>query len=396
VTDTPERGQPTEDDLRPIIAELREIRNRCRSLGNRNEEFPEMARHVDRLLSQLASGRDTRGLPVDYRDIARQLFPVAHLFESVGFLAEGRTIADLEKRLTALAPADAPPLPPAPPPVIVPPHAPSGAETGTAPRRFGDATPSDEPQVDGGQRMAPTRPILGAALLALVVIAACVWIILRHGPSASAPEPTPAPTATATPAPTPTPTPLLESAAERVERERRERLLEAVSSARRALADGDVDRAVGHLNEAAAIDPTPGVVVDTAQEVMDRLLGLARGEAEATRWDAAQHRIEEARTLARRFSLDDASVVRTETAIANAPRFRRYEPGDWRGLAGETGRRAEVELTDGSRLDGVVKTADARRLVLERRDEVGGTGGVIHYEEVVPMERIRVVRVYDR
>jgi len=396
VTDTPDRGQPTEDDLRPIVSELREIRARCRSLGNRNEEFPEMARHLDRLLSQLASGRDTRGLPVDYRDIARQLFPVAHLFESVGFLAEGRTIADIEKRLTALVPEDAPPLPPSPPPVIVPPQRPADVGPGPGRRRTEETTPFDEPQLEAGRRLTPTRPILGATLLASVVIAACVWLILRHDPSAPVSDPTPTPTATATPAPTPTPTPPQESAVDRIDRERRERLFEAVASARRALADGDVDRAVGHLNEAAAIDPTPGVVVDTAREVVDRLLGLARGEAEATRWDAAQRRLEEARTLSRRFSLDDAPVVRTEAAIANAPRFRRYGPGDWRGLAGETGRRAEVELTDGSRVDGVVETVDAGRLVLVRRDEVGGTGGVIHYEEAVPMERIREVRVYDR
>ncbi len=396
MTDTPERGQPTEDDLRPILSDLREIRNRCRSLGNRNEEFPEIARHVDRLLSQLASGRDTRGLPVDYRDIARQLFPVAHLFESVGFLAEGRLIADIEKRLTALAPDDAPPLPPSPPPVIVPTQRPADAGPHPVLSRGEDTTPFDEPPIDSGRRLAPTGPILGAALLAVVVIAVCVWIIVRHDPAALVPEPTPTPTATATPEPSSTPTPRQESIADRLERERRERLLAAVSAARRELALGEVDRAMSHLNEAAAIDPTPGVVVDTAQEVVDRLLGLARGEAEATRWDAAQERLAQAHTVAVRFSLDEGAVRQTEAAIAGAPRFRRYLPGDWRAVTAETGRRAVVRLTDGSEVDGVVKAADESRMRLVRRDEVGGTGGVIHYEEEIPWSRVLEVRVYDR
>jgi hypothetical protein len=396
VTDTPEHGQPTEDDLRPIISELREIRNRCRSLGNRNEEFPEMARHVDRLLSQLASGRDARGLPVDYRDIARQLFPVTHLFESVGFLAEGRTIADLEKRLMALVPDDAPPLPPAPPPVIGPSKRPRHDPDDTPPRRFDDEPTDGRDDLEPGRRMAPTRPIAGAALLALVVIVVCAWIILRHDPAAHLPEPTPQPTATATPAPTATPTPRSETIADRLERERRERLLEAVAAARRELAAGDVDRAVGNLNEAAAIDPTPGVVVDTASEVVERLLGLARSAADATHWDEAASRLEQARTLARRFSLDDTPVRQAEAAVAAAPRFRLYTAGSWQGLAAEAGRRAVVELSDGARVEGTVGSADASRLVLVRRDQVGSTGGVIHYEEEIPLDRIREVRIYDR
>ena len=388
MTDTPDRGHPTEDDLRPIISTLQEIRTRCRSLGNRSEEFPEMARHVDRLLAQLASGRDARGLPVDYRDIARQLFPVAHLFESVGFLTEGRQIAELEKQLTALVPDDAPPLPPAPPPTVGPLRGPA---------RDGPVHATDEAgEVAAGRRLAPTRPILGAALLALVVIIVCVWVILRHDPAARLPDPTPTPTATPSPTPKPTPTPIVESAAERIERSRRERLLEAVSAARRELVAGNVDGAVSHLNEAAAIDATPGVVVETASEAVDRLLDLARAAAEATQWDAAQLRLDQARALARRFNIDDDRVRQTASSISNSPRFRRYLPSEWRPLDAEAGRRAVVELIDGSSIDGIVKTADAARLVIVRRDEVGSTGGVINYEDDIPMDRVREVRVYDR
>jgi hypothetical protein len=35
-------------------------------------------------------------------------------------------------------------------------------------------------------------------------------------------------------------------------------------------------------------------------------------------------------------------------------------------------------------------------VVLVRRDTVGGTGGVVHYEDEIAASRIREVRVYDR
>ena len=44
------------------------------------------------------------GTAPDFADVARQLFPVAHLFESVGFMTVSREIAHIERALRELAP----------------------------------------------------------------------------------------------------------------------------------------------------------------------------------------------------------------------------------------------------------------------------------------------------
>ncbi len=91
-------------DLRPVIARLREIERKCASMGSRNEEFPLMQDRVASIIARLDGAEESSGDPLDYRKIARELFPVAHLFESTGFMSVGKEIAYIERSLIEIAP----------------------------------------------------------------------------------------------------------------------------------------------------------------------------------------------------------------------------------------------------------------------------------------------------
>jgi len=94
-------------DLRPVIGRLKEIQRRCASMGSRNEEFPQMEERLGSIIARLEAGEDDSTEPVGYRAIARELFPVAHLFESYGFTSVGKEIAHVERALNELEPESA-------------------------------------------------------------------------------------------------------------------------------------------------------------------------------------------------------------------------------------------------------------------------------------------------
>jgi hypothetical protein len=104
---TTEEGNPKDVDLRPLIARLKEIERKCDSMGTRNEEFPLMKDRLTSIIARLEAGEEPSGEPLAYRAMARELFPVAHLFESVGFMGVGKEIAHVERSLQDLEPAPA-------------------------------------------------------------------------------------------------------------------------------------------------------------------------------------------------------------------------------------------------------------------------------------------------
>ena len=87
MNDEPSTNRP---DLRPAIRRLREIEKKCVSMGTRNEEFPLMQQRLASIIKRLEAGEEPSGAPLSYRGIARELFPLAHLFESVGFMSVGK------------------------------------------------------------------------------------------------------------------------------------------------------------------------------------------------------------------------------------------------------------------------------------------------------------------
>ena len=96
---TNEEGRVQDVELRPLIARLKEIERKCDSMGTRNEEFPLMKDRLTSIITRLEAGEEPTGEPLAFREIARELFPVAHLFESVGFMGIGKEIAHVERAL---------------------------------------------------------------------------------------------------------------------------------------------------------------------------------------------------------------------------------------------------------------------------------------------------------
>ena len=97
MTNENENGKDLE--LRPVIARLKEIQRKCDSMGARNEEFPLMKDRLTSIIARLEAGEEPSGEPIAYRAMARELFPVAHLFESVGFMGVGKELAHIERAL---------------------------------------------------------------------------------------------------------------------------------------------------------------------------------------------------------------------------------------------------------------------------------------------------------
>ncbi len=90
--------QAPKPSLQPVIARLREIERKCSSMGARNEEFPQMQEKLAGIIRQLETAESDE--PVSYQAMARELFPVAHLFESLGFMSIGKEIPHIERALS--------------------------------------------------------------------------------------------------------------------------------------------------------------------------------------------------------------------------------------------------------------------------------------------------------
>lgn len=383
------RHTPSEAELTPLIDGLKAVRSRCRSLGHRSEEFPEAARTLDRLLRELASGRTADGSPVHYGEVARELFAIARLFESVGMLDVGSSIIEIERHLERFAPDEPPPRPPAPPPETSPAPPPP-------PSALGDGE-DDDTQLTVRERLRPTPAIAATLALGVVAIVVCIWVVMRFDPANLRPEPTPLPPATPTPSPVPTATPRPPSEAELYEHRRLTTLLEEISAARRSLQSGDLEAAVGHLNNAATIDRTRGLVVDTAEEIVAALLDRSRGALADARWAAAESELDRARRLARRFGLDEEEADEVELALERARRFDVYRHDNALALRSKIGREGTMVLTDGRQVPVIVLGVDRSAVTVEYTEEVT-TGGVVLYTRTIPwaeIERIVVLQQSD-
>ncbi|MBD3871933.1 MAG: hypothetical protein IFK91_03275, partial [Acidobacteria bacterium] len=160
--------------LRPLIARLREIEKKCASMGSRNEEFPLMEERLSSIIKRLEAGEEPSGKPLAYRAMARELFPVAHLFESVGFMSVGKEIAHVEKALKELAPEEAAS------------DAPDGPEsarrTAAQPPVVADHDPARAETDDDGVYHRIPKPVAAGLAVLLVAIAVAAMIVLEVGP----------------------------------------------------------------------------------------------------------------------------------------------------------------------------------------------------------------------
>ncbi len=383
-------------DLRPVIARLREIERKCASMGSRNEEFPLMRDRVASIIARLDGAEQPSDDPPDYRKMARELFPVAHLFESTGFLSVGKEIAYIERSLIELAPDfDAAEGQTS---TTVSPRA---ASTSTA-KHTSSAPGTEEPDQDHepGPKSVPLPIVVGvvALVFALAVSAA---IVLRFGPFARdrrlldarpttavaeptatpAPPtvaPTPAPTAPVLPQPTAIPRALLAG---------------EVAAARLALAKGDLETAATHLSEAARIDRKEPALEEIAGQVVRGLVSWAYGAADNAEWEKAEPILERAERTAMRFGLSTVAIENARQRIAAMEHFIIVGPGDRGRIMQSVGRRVDVEMVDGGRRNGRIEDIEDGNLVLNMDSEVGG--GVVRYSEEIPLSNIRSIKIYE-
>jgi hypothetical protein len=387
----------TRPDLRPAIRRLREIEKKCVSMGTRNEEFPLMQQRLASIIKRLEAGEEASGAPLSYRGIARELFPVAHLFESVGFMSVGKEIAHVERTLNDLEPEpEIPPTSAAPPrPAASSPVARQGAsiEADPATEESGTEEDGEEPS-----RWRVPVPVAIGCVVLLVAVAAATALILGIGPFqadqavvAVSPTPTETPIPTPTPVPTqtPTPAPLLNTP---VPISRAE-LAEAVSRARLALSRGDLDAAVERLSEAALLDHRDPAVVAIAEEVIARFVHAANAAVANAQWQEAENLLERARRIAMRFGVFENEIELIAQRHAEMERFQMINPSDTAAIRSAIGRRVEITIDDGSVITGEIEGVDGSSLLLKMDSEIGG--GTMKFTEKLGLRTIRSIKMFE-
>lgn len=384
-------------ELQPVVARLQEIHRKCLSLGPRNEEARDMAVRLERVISALAGDPGGDAPRPALGDLARDLFPAARLFESLGFMSVARELSHVEKTLVALDPAGA--------------AGRSATPGGAYSARVQSAIAPEDEDSDAGDTAPPvvpesarsrrvSTPVAVAVLAVLIAVAGSVAIVrrqqARYQSAAATLRPTAFPTMltpTSGPAQVPISTPGPSPTAATPTPGPRARLASALSDARLAQRDGDLDRAVSLLSQAALIDSTANQVVETARSLASDLLARADGAAAAASWDEAAEYVERARELAIRFELPTEPM---DAAVRRHARLERYEkvaPTDVRRLEALAGHRVIVVTREDQRHEGQMHAVAGSTLELHQGIDVGRGGTLFHVQEI-PLADIVEVRVY--
>lgn len=389
MTEAPTTPQRT-PDLRPILGRLEEVARKCESMGTRNRELPDMAVRVREVIRVLQAAGEAEA---DYRDLARRLFPVARLFESLGFHSVAREIAHVERSLEALAPPSEVGLNSAtsvrskaseassPPPA----HLPAAPCTETPEHLVADASPPP-------RRRIPTAVLLAATALVLT-LALCAVVIVTYDPLSGSLTPTPVPTAPPpTPAPSPTHPVATPSSTELRRSADRTLLVDAASGARRSLQSGDAAVALEQLNQAALVDPTAGLVLEVADEIVAFHLRQAELSIDRAAWGEAESGLAEAAGIARRFGIDGGPIDALRHRLEGVTRYRLIGPGETAALRAAVGLPVEVFRERGGPDRGILDRVEGDILVIRTDREVGG--GSILFLERIPLDTVRFVKAY--
>ena len=373
-------------DLRPLIARLREIEKKCASMGSRNEEFPLMEERLRSIIKRLDAGEEPSGKPLAYREMAREIFPVAHLFESVGFMSVGKEIAHVEKAFKELAPeeadSDAPKTPE------------SARRTATEPAAAAEPGAAAEGTDDDGLDHHVPRPVAAGLVVLLAAIVITTMIVLEVGPFRPKLPVRPAAPAAPVETPlTPSPLPILVHTPARPMPGPSNTLADEVAAARLALFQSDHEAAIKHLSAAALINRNHTGVLEIAQELVGRLVGDAEAAAADGRWEDAERILERARRVAMRFGLETTAIDRTAQRHAAMERFVIITPDNTRIIRSSTGRRVELSMADGSVRTGRIEGVAGADLLLEVVSDVGG--GIVSYSDKVPLASINTLKIFE-
>ncbi len=393
--DARETKRNSSPELGPVIARLEEIHRKCLSLGSRNDEAREMASRLESVITALSGGNGDLDVQPAFGDLARDLFPVARLFESLGFLSVARELAHVEKTLIDLEPDPSTGRAPAP-------GRGSSARVAraSAAELNGDGESAPEPEDHPVKaRGVPTPVVLGVVAVVIAIVASVLVVRrqqARHGTGFAVAVPVSSLPTQVLASPTPThPTPATESVAVGVTPTPgpRARMASMVSDARLAQREGDIDRAISLLSQAALIDSKAHLVIDTARSLVADLLGRADGAAGAARWDEAAQNVERARELAIRFELATEPM---DAAIRRHARLERYEPVDPTNITRIkqlAGNRAIVVTDDEAHHEGEVHDVVGGVLELHQGIKVGRGGTLFHIDRI-PLAEVVEIRVY--
>jgi hypothetical protein len=366
-------------------------------MGGRSEDAEIAANRIDEVIRVLEGASDETAQAPDYRLLARQLFPVARTFESLGFLSVSREVSYVERSLEELAPSveEQPP-----------PHAPQRIDAATAtPESAGD-TALERLELPAEDTTASTPPArfhiptpLGVMLFVLLLtILGSIFVVRTHDQLQrraalgsvdipNLPSPTPSvPSASPTPRPAATPTPGA-----------RARVSQRIGEARLALRAGDLDRAISHVSAAALIDVDSSLVIDTAKEIVRELIARSDGAADQADWDGAARLLERARELSLRFGFPVDSIDDAAGRHARMVHYLRLGPDEIDAIRNSAGKRVIVYLKGGSTEEGRIRSVKDRSLQLDQSTGVGsaGRGGEVHYVEPIHLDLITEIRVFE-
>lgn len=387
---TNEGNTDTDAVLRPLIARLKEIERRCDSMGTRNEEFPLMKERLVSIIARLEAGQEPSGEPLAYRDMARELFPVAHLFESVGFMSVGKEIAHVERSLQDLAPEPERPRQP----VNEVRQTTTSSAAVSPPDSSEEEQPSDEEGEDESSGEGIPKPILAAFLVLVVAVAIAATIVFKVRQQNLALVPTPIPP---TPVVLPSPSPVSQPTPITVDpgstKSPGERLADALAQARQSIEDGDVDGAVGYLAFAELIDRNDSRVVEVADRIVDQLIEDANGAADEERWEDAARLTAHARTVANRFKLDSGRIYDAERDHAEKQQFEIVGPGEIEVLRASIGKHVDVMLREGSMFSGWLTGFKGSTMILDVEDDVGG--GIVSFTDEIPLDTVEWIRIRE-
>jgi hypothetical protein len=363
-------------------------------MAPRNEEAERAAIRLDSIMDQLMAATEPDADQPDYGDLARQLFPVARMFESSGFMSVAREVAYVEKALNDLAPESAVSTP-----------APRPDETWAEEADMAGGLPLERAARADDQEPAPIRERfripspMGIMLLVLLLAILGSILIVRHRRDIkrrrAAAAATPVATQTARPTPSPFPTSTETTAPPTPSR--RSLAADEVARSRLALSQGDLDGAISHLWAAARLDFSSSAVLETAKNIVNRLISDADGAAAGARFDDAARLLELAREISLRFGF---SVQPIDVAAHRHATMVRYEilgPRDVAALRAATGKRAVVYLEGGRIEEGRIHGVSGDNLELDQSTDVGDQrrGGRLYYVEPIPLAVISEIKVFE-
>jgi len=391
---------PTEQNLAPIITRLQEIHRKCGAMSARNDEAADMTKRLDEIIEQLKAGGAEDGEPPAFREISRRLFPVARMFESLGFMSIAREVSYVERALEKLDPSPADSSTPAEPQVGSPYGSSADASPQELERTASDDEASPAESTRGSRIPAPVGIVLIVFLLAIL---ASIFVVRENRERVQKSLAARVPTATAVPQPTPelqpTPPEGSSSAEWQIESEpepaSRAHIAEEISSARLALADGDLNVAISHVSAAARYDKTHSLVIETARSIMNELVARGDSAADSGEWEVADQYIDYAKQIATRFGLPDEDVVHASRRHHSMVRFLKIAPDDVTAINASAGRRTIVYFKNGSTREGTIRGATGRTLELDQASQIDDRGGKLYYTDEIALELVSEIRVFD-